>query len=308
MSLHDPQTQAGSVDHCHYLHRSFRIPSAFVALREFLLDGFDPPTVGDYAYEVSCRNQHIWKKCQSFFCGDIDIDVFGLALDTVSEPAGELYYDNQPIEFVPFGWNGGDGLQYGWAVLAPELDLDDQLCVSFAPVDEHAVWLGDNTKQALENLLVGEVAGWEEWSRQEGKPSPADDPRWTVLCHALGLNPEIGSPHITAGARSTRMIRPMVPPGWRYEPMGDGIGVLAEATAFAPGALKLEPEWYEEEHIAEAQRLLTEGYPASALCVLKATYPEREVMQTMREAYRALGRMMHVERADLWLRYHPSSS
>lgn len=45
-------------------------------------------------------------------------------------------------------------------MLAPETDADDHPCVSFSPMDGHAVWLGDHTRQALENLLVGTLAGW----------------------------------------------------------------------------------------------------------------------------------------------------
>ncbi|MFD1539241.1 hypothetical protein [Nonomuraea guangzhouensis] len=193
-------------------------------------------------------------------------------------------------------------------VLAPELDLDDHPCVSFAPVDDHAVWLGDNTKQALENLLVGSMASWKAWGRTQGQPSPADDPRWTELCRALGLHPGIGSPDITAGARSSRAIRPTVPLGWRYESTDDGIGVLAEAAAFAPIAVEIVPSWDDDEHIAHARDLLAAGYPASALCVLKALYPDRAAVETMRDAYQALGRTLHVERAEAWLRAQRGSS
>ncbi|WP_433510102.1 hypothetical protein ACQP2T_40330 [Nonomuraea sp. CA-143628] len=280
----------------HPLHRSFRLPATFDTLRAFVLDGFDPEA-GLEIYEIA------WKKCGSLLCGDLDAVLLDPSPDT-SDPL-ELGYQNQPIEIVPFGRNGGDGLHYGWAVLAPEMDLDDHPCVSFAPVDDHAVWLGDTTKQALENLLVGSVAGWVEWGRAQGWPSPANDPRWTELCRALDLRPEIGSPEITGGARSSRAIRPTVPPGWRYEPTDDGIGVLAEAAAFAPVAVEVGPSWDGDEHIAHARELLVAGYAASALCVLKATYPEREVVQTMRDAYKALGRTLHVERAEAWLRQNP---
>ncbi|MGH8792829.1 MAG: hypothetical protein ACRDXX_09295 [Stackebrandtia sp.] len=276
----------------HPLHRSFRLPATFVALREFVLDGFDPEDGLDVW-------EYVFEKCGSLFCGEID---------TILLDPKELCYDSQPMEIVPFGWNGGDGLHYGWAVLAPELDSDDYQCVSFASIDDHAVWLGDHTKEALENLLVGGVAGWAEWGRRQGLPSPVDDPRWMTLCRSLDLRPGIGSAQITPGARSNRMIHPTIPPGWRYEPAADGIGVLAEATAFAPASTTADPEWGGDEHLAHARRLLAAGYPASALGVLKATYPEREVMRTMREAYQALGRTLHVERADIWLRNHPSDS
>jgi hypothetical protein len=272
-------------------------------LRDFLLDGFDP---GDSTR--SMLHSHVSDKVGSFLGGDLDIMLLYPATD-IDDPdnpwdrdAAELMYTNQPIEIIPFSWNGGDGLHYGWAVLAPELDPDDHPCVSFAPVDESACWLGDQTGQALENLLVGAVANWEEWHREQGYPSPADDPRWATLCRALDLHPEVGSPDITAGARSKHAIRPTVPPGWRYEPTGDGIGVLADASAFAPH--QEAAGWDRDTNLAQARRYLADGYPASALCMLKDTYSDREVMQTMRKAYQALGRALHVERTDIWLRHH----
>lgn len=299
VSCGDPDQLSGAIDTLramrHPLHESFRLPVVFDALRAFVLDGYDPED-GLEVYEVA------WEKCGSLLCGDLDTVLLDSSPD-ISDPP-ELGYQNQPMEIVPFGHNGGDGLHYGWAVLAPELDLDDHPCVSFAPVDDHAVWLGDNTKQALESLLVGSMASWQAWGRTQGQTSPADDPRWTELCRALGLRPDIGSPDITAGARSSRAIRPTVFPGWRYEPTDDGIGVLAEAAAFAP----IVSSWDDDEVIAHARELLAAGYPASALCVLKAPYPDREAVETMRDAYQALGRTLHVERAAAWLRQNPSRS
>ncbi len=63
------------------------------------------------------------------------------------------------------------------------------------------------------------------------------------MCRALDLRPDLGSSQITAGARSERAIRPAVPRGWRYEPTGDGIGVLAGAAAFAPGTVRADRPW-----------------------------------------------------------------
>src|SRR4051812_28481909 len=191
----------------HPFHPSLRLPAAFVDLREYLLADFDPDDGEVY--------EHAWRRAESFFCGDLDTFLLdpGFA-DGVRHR--ELGYHHQPVEIIPFCRNGGDGLHYGWAVLAPELDLDDQVCVSFAPVDTGACWLGDTTEQALENLLAGRMAGWAAWDEPHGRPSPAEDPRWPALCTALGLRPPIGSPEITAGARSPRPIQPVVPPGWRY--------------------------------------------------------------------------------------------
>lgn len=247
---------------------------------------------------------------------DIFPDEFA-SLSDLADPAEQTLYHGEPIELVPFGTSGVAGLRYSWVVLAPELDLDDHPCVSFSPEDE-VVWLGDDTRQALENLLVGQLASGqdeEERLRQRaakrgatvpagnGVRSPADDPRWASLCEALELRPETGSPRQAWKARWDRSIRPTVPPGWRYEPGGEGIGVLAEIDAFAPDPFTIDPDWYGEVSAEHAQQVLQHGYPATALCILKETHcGEPGVVETMRAAYEALGRTLHVARADAWLR------
>ncbi|WP_026413050.1 hypothetical protein [Actinomadura oligospora] len=281
----------------HPWHRSFRIPATFTALAEFVMDGLDPgdPDVWRYASWMDHGG--------SLFCGDLEPALLGMpgSGDVPEQFCGELAYHFQPLEILPFCWNGGDALHYGWAVLAPELDADDHPCVSFAPVDDRAWWLGDTTKQALENLLVGTVAGARE------RPSPAEEPLWAEVCDALGLRPDLESTEITPGARSKRDLRPEVPPGWRYEPSGDGIGVLAEASAFAPSSVPVDKPWDQDEYLPWARAFLDEGYPGSALCVLKSlSSHSRASVELMREAYRRLGRDLHVERADLWLSLHPS--
>jgi hypothetical protein len=274
----------------HPLHRSFRLPGAFGALAEFLMEGLDPgdPDVWRYASWID--------RGGDLFCGDIDPGLLGMpqAGDDPRALCGELAYSFQPLEILPFCWNGGDALHYGWAVLAPELDADDHPCVSFAPGDEHALWLGDNTKEALENLLVG--AGQAD-----------DDPRQAEVCSALGLRPDFGSSQIRPGARSHRQLGPRTPPGWRFEPTLDGIGVLAPAEAFAPGTIRVDDPQDFEDHLPVARQFLTDGYPGSALCVLKSLAPYgREIVESMRDAYQLLGRALHVERAELWLQLHPA--
>jgi hypothetical protein len=287
----------------HSLHRSLRLPATFVALAAFLMDGLDPedPDVWSYASWMD--------RGGDLFCGDISASLLGEppGSDDPQIRCGELGYSFQPLEILPFCWNGGDGLHYGWAVLAPELDADDHVCVSFAPGDDQACWLGDNTKEALENLLVGAMANWTTRGREQGLASPAEDARWAAVCRALDLRPDIGSPRITPGARSKQAIRPEIPPGWRYESTDDGIGVLAPAAAFAPGTVRVKDPWDSDEYLPQARRFLADGYPASALCVLKSLMSyDRATVQLMREAYEQLGRELHAERAELWLRLHPS--
>jgi hypothetical protein len=275
----------------HPAHRSFRLPATYVVLCEFMRDH------RDFRDDAAPPWAHVWGDLLLCDGGPLN------PLTDRTAPADpiELTYDNQPIEIIPFGREGGDALHYGWAVLAPELDLDDHPCVSFAPVDGHAVWLGDNTRQALENLLVGRVANWRSWDAAR-EPSPAGRRSWAALCEALDLRPNLDTPPVTEGARSTRLLDPPVPPGWLYQPTDDGIGVLSEKAAVAPFDVEYDALGPTEELVAEARRLLDAGYPADALCVLKDAVSGPGVMEAMRDAYEALGRTLHVERAETWLR------
>jgi hypothetical protein len=282
----------------HPFHPSLRVPEAFLDLRTYLRADFDPVN-GEVC-------EHAWLKVGGFFCGDLTALLLDPDWPNAEGQHIELGYHHQPVEIVPFCRNWGGGLHYGWAVLAPELDLDDQVCVSFAPGDGSACWLGDTTKHALENLLVGCLATWTQREKLNGRPSPAEDPRWQALCAALDLRPAIWSPDITPGARSPRSIQPVVPPGWRYQRSNDGIGVLADESAFAPEPADLANWRHRDERVDHARRLVAAGYPASAVHVLKYEFPERDDMLVMRDAYQALGRDLHVERADIWLSYHPS--
>lgn len=286
----------------HPLHPAFQLPEIFCDLVDFVMDGLDPADEDVWHY-ASWLDQG-----GDLFCGDLDTHLLGQPadLDDPQSLCGELNYHFQPLEILPFCWNGGDALHYGWAVLAPELGASDHPCVSFSPMDDHAVWLGDDTKQALESLLVGVMAGWTAWGRERGQQSPDGRQLWRDACRALKLRPDLGSAAITPGARSKRGLRPDVPPGWRYVPTDDGIGVLAEAGAFAPGTIRVKNPGDLDGWRTTARVFLDDGYPGSALAVLKSlSLYEPATVALMREAYGRLGRDLHAERAELWLRLHP---
>src|SRR4029078_5136539 len=129
----------------HPAHPGFRLPAILDHLRA-LLEG---PSLAS-------------RTLDDLFCGDFATALFDGSNAAPDAFSGELAYDDEPIELLPFCWNGGDGLHYGWVVWAPDLDLDDHPCVSFAPGEDGVCWLGGNTKEALENLLVGKMQGWQK--------------------------------------------------------------------------------------------------------------------------------------------------
>lgn len=210
---------------------------------------------------------------------------------------GELDYDNVPFELVPVSWAGGDGLHYDWIVHAPELGVIDPPMVSWAPMEDGPVWLGDDTAQGLAGLLVGRSRA----AAKRRRPDPRTTAQWRSLVGLIGLEPDLADTRITAGARTRIPFRPRVPSGHRFEITPDGVGVLAREDLFEePGAWSTQDS---ESLTREALRLLDRGKAASALVALKHVRAERpadlEVIARMRDAYVALGRPMHARRAEL---------
>lgn len=237
---------------------------------------------------------------------DFDGTLFGSAGNS------ELNYPNHPFEVVPFAWNGTSGLSYGWAVLDEHQDPEEHPCVSYAPVDAGgARWLGDTTREAIENMMVGRQRYWEQYGPDDpDMPSPMTEPEWASLCAAVGLTPQLDRQDIRAGGRGVRerRIAPRVREGQRFEPSPDGTGVLAPAAAFGSAPIVIDAKWYEDEHIAVAREHLAAGRPAAALLVLKATRAESSewvpTVEAMRDVYVALGRPFMAARAAYWLGQH----
>lgn len=275
-----------------------RIPRTF----QNLLASFRPYETWQSPFELA------WERAPWLF--ELDTDTLRSCLEFEDErveddATPELRYASTPFELVPVSWNGGDGLHYDWVVHAPELDADEFPMVSYAPVDDGAVWLGDDTAEGLANLLVGRRRGWQRW--EKGRPDPALDPRWAAIVTAIGRTPDLDDPRITVGARSDRPCIPRIPDGYRFEPGPDGIGVLAPADRFgdlhdgAPDSPTSSWCW------GRSEALIREDAHAGALVWLKRfrqREPEdRETVERMLLCYEALDRPMHARRAERWLSF-----
>jgi hypothetical protein len=277
----------------------FEIPPRFVALLDWLLADYRP---GGYqrTYEAALlRLPH----------GLYDVDSYlldaraGVPIVDDWAAQGELGKPNHPRELIPFAQRAGTGRVYGWVLLAPELESDDLPCVSCdSEHDDGAAWLGDDTQQALENMLVGSLRDSQEYRPED--PSPTEHPSWAALCAALALRPDYARTDITVDAISTRSFAPEVPPGWQYVPTDDGIGVLAPTSTFASEPFVLASLDGEESTLALAQAHLRAGHPASALVVVKDGYYDespRRLVELQAEAFLALGRPVLAARAARWL-------
>jgi hypothetical protein len=273
-------------------HPAHQLPKSLQAL--FAWAGRDE-TAGSDAWESAITHQ----------CGHL----LGVADFTVWAESLWGLYTNHPFELVSFAMNGGAGLQYGWAVLAEELGERDFPCVAWAPSDDAATWLGDDTQQALETLMVGAVRSWAHFGR-EGE-SPDSEPEWADLCACVGLSPDLSDLTIGAGARvprKVRAMRPLVPTGYHYVETSDGLGVLAPDSLFGGTRVHVNSAWFEDDHIAHARRHLDEGNAAAALVVLKATRYENPhyapTVIAMRDVYRQLSRPLMVAQTEVWLAEH----
>lgn len=228
------------------------------------------------------------------------------AKNSDEELTSELFYNDTPFEIVPFSYNGGDALNYSWVNLAPELDLDDYPCISFAPGEDGAVWLGNDTNQALSNLLVGYLKGWEKWKKKGN--SPVSTKQWKSLVEIIGVEPTSKNNVIAAGARSNLKIFPNVPKHWKYEIASDGVGVLAMDVFFADNFTPPPKFSNFDLYINKTEEYLKQNKPATSLLILKQArkeiYDNSEIMQLIKlfkKSYELLDRGAHVKRVEIWL-------
>lgn len=229
-----------------------------------------------------------------------------IGLPIVDEPLpGELLYLHHPLEFVPFMRNAGDALTYGWVMHAPELEPSDFACGGYAPVDDSADWIGDDSSDAIRNLLLARELYPDGTSSEPVGEALRAHPMWRAIVDGLRLDmpPQAQSP-VGFGARSNRAIVPQVPVGYHFEPTHDGIGVLAPEAAFDRGR-DLDLDFYETDRvIAVANELVRVSAPASALWVLKnaerVNFNDdlRRIITAMQEPLAQLGRDVLVRRAD----------
>lgn len=158
-------------------------------------------------------------------------------------------YQREPPEFMAFAQTGQDGEQIGVLDLAPELERDELPFVTFFPMDmnNEVCLLGDELGIASSTFL----AHWSE-----------DEPRSLKLSglfdRALprGRWPGLTPPQFSA------------PKGYRFEQTSDRVGVLAPVDAFGPEETDAELDDFEND-IEHAERLLSDGYPASAIAIAR---------------------------------------
>jgi hypothetical protein len=180
-----------------------------------------------------------------------------------------LRYIATSPEYFALTWLGVDGISRGYLVHTPELAHPDYPIVEFQPVSNDGLMLlGATTRSGLEASLSRELAWW----MSSDKGFSPRRPKWEAILRRISTKYDIQpNPHKDPPI-SARFV-PEIPHGWRYEPTIDGVGVLAPATAFSPYPPVIA-DWNEplQPVIQSAQRALDDGYPATALHGLRATY------------------------------------
>ena len=262
-------------------------PSVFVELERYLAELVDPNECEYYD-----ATSHFYSEFGCDFEARLVSNTYNVPDEELVE--GSLRYHGHPFEFVTFGWQGTDAIQYGHVVHTLELDQGDYPAGCYAPGDI-VTWLADSTKQALEVLLA---AGTSQ-STQE---------TCDALCRRLSLTPDFA--HVVPpGSEARPLPPPEAPPGWRFERSDDGIGILAEEKHWcAPLALPKRKTDL-SANIQAAKQHCARGKYATALCVLKHAYHHhvyqtREVAAWMADCYHSLGRDFLVRRVESYLKLH----
>lgn len=178
----------------------------------------------------------------------------------------EARYPQTPPELFPFGQLGVDGVHYGYVIHAQELSSPDYPIGEICPMDFDGVGLiGSNTREALENLSSLQL----EFGVGETERLAIAE-----ISRRLDLYPSAEKARRLYDAEGNYLpIQPRVPPGWRYVPSADGIGVLAPKEAFGPGALtQVDPSTASSMYLRQADQAHEDGFFADALYYLREAY------------------------------------
>jgi hypothetical protein len=203
-------------------------------------------------------------------------------------------YESMPIEFFPFLATGGDGHCFGYVIHAPELGLENYPMGLMVPGEgDGVIFAGNTTIAALENM-ISYMHSWPD----------AFDSLDLIWLATIGLYPSAAKAQFARWHTGTQYARPLppLPDGWRHVMTSDGIGVVAQMSAFREGHATALPEDASLMHyIAAADSEAAAGHHGSALCHLKEAWwqwyfsPDEDVRQLKHrlvETYHNLGKTL----------------
>jgi hypothetical protein len=207
-------------------------------------------------------------------------------------------YHADPPEMLVFGATGNDGIQLGYLVHTPELELDDYLVVESYPVGAEYPGLGRSTVEALGHVVQRSLEFFMELSCTDAE-------RLAELSAAVGvdLSKPLENPFVND--RCAPLV-PRIPPGYIYRETLDTVGVLAPKDAFsAEREYDASVRWPKNDALlAKATSAFEAGLPGSALVLAKSalSIDEKSLAAELRalavRAYSALGRPLHAKRCQ----------
>ena len=231
---------------------------------------------------------------------------------SISETLDSLVYKRTPFEFFPIGYQGGDALQFGYLMLAPELEDSDFPVVSFSPIDEFGLaWLGDNSIQAIESLLTAKLKRINRHDTNRVSELLQNE-YYQFLVSTYNLNPDRSNRLITKYGRTDQRVQPSVPTGWKYIQDNMGVGVLAKTETFNQEYNhKIFVDTDNWNSLFEAgEKQLSLGYFGTALYLFRSLFNDAFVLDNhiqlskiMKEAYIKLDKHTLAKKVDISLKY-----
>jgi hypothetical protein len=244
------------------------------------------------------QEEGIDKFCDYINCGGSIVSV-GEARD----------YETTPIEFFPFLNTGGDGLHYGYLILAPELNLSDYPLFRFSPGGEGFVYYGNSTRESIENI----ISSYYEYTQF----SEVDIP----FLNSIEIFPDASKKDNSIFACYSPEVNPIpipAPENWIYQMTHDGVGVLAPSELFDIGispvsqmhSIETLPWNFEsdvDDFIKAAKINLKKGFYATALFHLKEAWhfknPGSEIKELLIKTYRLLKKDLHAETLEKYFEW-----
>lgn len=210
-------------------------------------------------------------------------------------------YENTPIEIAPFINTGGDGMHYGYLILAPELELKDFPVVSYTPGGGYLGFCGTTTIEGIEQIIS---YGHSENDFEEIDISFLN----SIGIYPSSLKSDNGYYLINYDPSNLKIPPLKIPDNYSFMMTHDGVGVLAHSDLFKKNHKQWNYESSSKEFIEEAKSNMNDDCWASALFHLKEAWffsfynETNEIKILMRDmqmkVYKALGREIYATRLN----------
>lgn len=208
-------------------------------------------------------------------------------------------YENTPVEIVPFINTGGDGMHYGYLILAPELDLPDFPVVGYTPGGCYVDFCGNTTTEGIEQIISSMYA--------DDNFAEID----LAFLNSIDIYPDASKSdnrYYGLNYSPDNLITPplIIPDNHAFHITHDGVGVLARVGLFNNNHPVLDDNASIGEFIKEAQANIDKGFLASALYYLKEAWfyqihhltdgKKRQLINMQMSVYEFLGREVYSKR------------